>query len=38
LSAKTVGKHVSNIFTKLQVVDRTQAIIRAREAVLGRGA
>jgi DNA-binding NarL/FixJ family response regulator len=36
LSIKTVGNYVSNIFSKLQVVDRTQAIIRAREAGLGR--
>lgn len=36
LSAKTVRNHVSNIFTKLQVADRSQAIIRAREAGLGR--
>jgi DNA-binding NarL/FixJ family response regulator len=35
LSAKTVGNYVSNIFTKLQVADRAQAIIRAREAGLG---
>jgi DNA-binding NarL/FixJ family response regulator len=35
LSQKTVRNHVSNIFSKLQVVDRTQAIIRAREAGLG---
>jgi DNA-binding NarL/FixJ family response regulator len=35
LSTKTVGNYVSNIFTKLQVVDRAQAIIRAREAGLG---
>jgi DNA-binding NarL/FixJ family response regulator len=35
LSTKTVGNYVSNIFTKLQVADRTQAIIRAREAGLG---
>ena len=27
--------HISNIFTKLQVADRAQAIIRAREAGLG---
>jgi len=36
LSAKTVRNHVSNIFNKLQVVDRAQAIIRARDAGLGR--
>lgn len=35
LSPKTVGNYVSNIFTKLQVADRAQAIIRAREAGLG---
>ena len=35
LSAKTVGNYVSNIFTKLQVADRAQAIIRAREAGVG---
>jgi RNA polymerase sigma factor (sigma-70 family) len=34
LSAKTVRNHVSNIFTKLQVADRTQAIMRARDAGL----
>ncbi|CAN5167087.1 response regulator transcription factor [soil metagenome] len=34
LSPKTVRNHVSNILSKLQVVDRTQAIIRAREAGL----
>ena len=38
LSPKTVRNHVSNIFTKLQVADRAQAIIRAREAGLGRSA
>jgi DNA-binding NarL/FixJ family response regulator len=37
LSPKTVGNHISHIFTKLQVVDRAHAIIRAREAGLGRG-
>ncbi len=37
LSPKTVRNHVSNIFTKLQVIDRAQAIIRAREAGLGKG-
>jgi DNA-binding NarL/FixJ family response regulator len=36
ISLKTVRNHVSNIFSKLQVVDRAQAILRAREAGLGR--
>lgn len=36
LSEKTVRNHVSNIFAKLQVADRAGAIIRAREAGLGR--
>jgi DNA-binding NarL/FixJ family response regulator len=35
LSPKTVRNHVSNIFSKLQVADRGQAIVRAREAGLG---
>jgi DNA-binding NarL/FixJ family response regulator len=35
LSAKTVANHVSNIFTKLQVSDRSHAIVRARRAGLG---
>jgi len=35
ISIKTVRNHVSNIFSKLQVADRTQAAIRAREAGLG---
>jgi DNA-binding NarL/FixJ family response regulator len=35
LSTKTVGNYVSNIFTKLQVADRAQAIISARQAGLG---
>jgi DNA-binding NarL/FixJ family response regulator len=35
LSQKTVRNHVSNIFTKLQVLDRSQAIVRAREAGMG---
>ncbi len=36
LSQKTVRNHVSNVFLKLQVADRSQAIVRAREAGLGR--
>jgi DNA-binding NarL/FixJ family response regulator len=35
ISMKTVSNHVSNIFNKLQVVDRAQAIIKARDANLG---
>jgi DNA-binding NarL/FixJ family response regulator len=36
LSPKTVRNHVSNIFTKLHVADRAKAIVRAREAGMGR--
>ncbi len=36
LSPKTVRNHVSNIFDKLQVADRAEAIMRAREAGMGR--
>ena len=35
ISLKTVRNHVSNIFSKLQVADRAQAAIRARESGLG---
>ena len=35
VTLKTVRNHVSNIFSKLQVVDRTQAILCARQAGLG---
>lgn len=35
ISGKTVRNHVSNVFAKLQVSDRAQAIVRAREAGLG---
>lgn len=35
ISAKTVSNHISNIFNKLQVVDRAQAIVKARQAGLG---
>lgn len=35
ISHKTVRNHVSNIFGKLRVVDRAQAIIRAKQAGLG---
>lgn len=36
ISPKTVRNHVSNVLNKLQVADRAEAIIRAREAGLGR--
>ena len=36
LSPKTVRNHVTNICTKLQVADRAQAVLRARNAGLGR--
>ena len=37
INLKTVRNHISNIFTKLQVSDRSAAIIKARDAGLGRG-
>ncbi|MDX1415683.1 MAG: response regulator transcription factor [Candidatus Promineifilaceae bacterium] len=36
ISVKTVSNHISNIFNKLQVADRSQVIVKAREAGLGR--
>jgi DNA-binding NarL/FixJ family response regulator len=36
LSPKTVRNYVSSVFTKLQVSDRSQAIVQARQAGLGR--
>ena len=35
LSPKTVRNYVSNVISKLQVADRAEAIIRARDAGLG---
>jgi DNA-binding NarL/FixJ family response regulator len=35
ISLKTVRNHVSNIFNKMQVTDRVQAALRAREAGMG---
>jgi DNA-binding NarL/FixJ family response regulator len=36
LSPKTVANHISSIFAKLQISDRSEAIVRAREQGLGR--
>ena len=36
VAAKTVSNHISNILTKLQLADRTQAAVVARDAGLGR--
>jgi len=36
LSPKTIRNHVSNVFTKLQVADRAEAIIRAHQAGMGK--
>jgi len=35
LSPKTVRNYISNIFSKLQVADRAQAMVKARDAGLG---
>ena len=35
ISGKMVSNHISNIFGKLQVADRAQAIVKARQAGLG---
>lgn len=35
ITVKTVRNHLSNIFSKMQVADRVQAIIRARDAGMG---
>lgn len=35
ISNKTVSNHISNIFNKLQVANRAQAIVKARDAGMG---
>lgn len=37
ISPKTVSNHISSIFNKLQVSDRAQAIVKARQAGFGSG-
>jgi DNA-binding NarL/FixJ family response regulator len=37
MAAKTVANHLSSVFVKLQVADRSEAIVRARDLGLGRG-
>ncbi len=37
MAPKTVGNHISNIFVKIGVADRSTAIVRARDAGFGRG-
>ena len=37
IAPKTVRNHVANVLNKLQVVSRSEAIVRAREAGLGTG-
>ena len=36
ISGKTVSNHISNIFNKLQVANRAQAIVKARNANIGK--
>ncbi|MFI0451578.1 response regulator [Actinomadura sp. 6N118] len=36
IAPKTVANHISSVFAKLRVADRAEAIIRAREAGMGR--
>ncbi|MCL4248652.1 MAG: response regulator transcription factor [Anaerolineae bacterium] len=36
ITVKTVSNHISNIFSKLQVADRAQAIVKARNVGLGK--
>jgi DNA-binding NarL/FixJ family response regulator len=36
ISAKTLRNHITNIFAKLGLTSRAQAIVRARDAGLGR--
>jgi DNA-binding NarL/FixJ family response regulator len=36
IASKTISNHISNIFNKLQVADRAQAVIKARKAGMGK--
>jgi DNA-binding NarL/FixJ family response regulator len=36
MAPKTVANHLSSIFTKLRVTDRSAAVVRARDSGLGR--
>lgn len=36
IAPKTISNHISHIFNKLQVADRTQAVIKARKAGMGK--